>query len=79
MPVSPRRRDRVKYMTKPGRHGTLTRFAITYTDPRDAGFGQDVWRTWAYDRAHAIDNFYDSEDGDEGWKILDVERVRDRS
>ena len=64
-------------IAKPGKHGTLYRYAITYTDRGDGGFGRDVWHTWAYDENHALDRFYD--DGDEGWKHLDIHRMRDRS
>jgi hypothetical protein len=45
-------------VTKPGRYGTLYRYAIEYRS-EDLGFGISVWHCWAYDYSHAIDQFYD--------------------
>ena len=70
-------RDRSKWITKAGRHGTLYRYAVTYTDKDDEGFGRHLWHTWAYDEEHALDRFY--EDGDEGWKHLAIHRMRSTS
>lgn len=70
-------RDKKKYVQKKGRYGTLYRYAIDYTDKYDDAFGRHTWHTWAYDQGHALDNFYD--DGDEGWKHLDIHRMIDRS
>jgi len=72
-----RRRSDSAYVTKPGRHGTLYLFRIRYKDRWDPAFGEDVWRTWAYDSEHAQDRFHEA-DEDEGWEILSIEKVRER-
>lgn len=53
-----------EYISKPGKHGTLYRYGIDYT----AGEGSPLfrWRTWAYDAAHAWENWRDAEDLDGG-------------
>jgi hypothetical protein len=56
-----------KPLTKPGKHGTLYHYVITYTDPTDDYFPDMTWKTWAYDSEHALDKFYDSGD-DDGFK-----------
>ena len=53
-----------KPLTKPGKHGTLYHFVLTYGDDIDPSFGPMTWKTWAYDSEHALDKFYDSNDGD---------------
>lgn len=63
-------------MTKPGRYGALTRFAVRYDDGDDGAVSPDNWGTWAYDAEHALQNFYDSADGDTGWRVLGVSKVR---
>jgi hypothetical protein len=47
--------------TKPGKYGTLYRYAIRYGDP-----GEEIgtWHTWAYSPEHALDNFYCTGDDD---------------
>lgn len=64
-------------MTKPGKHGTLHRFTIEYTDECDPGFGVQTWSTWAYDAEHAIDKFYDNPD--EGWTALRIALAQESS
>lgn len=65
-------------VTKAGRHGTLTLYAVAYQEelPRDAarGLATQTWRVWAYDVEHALERWYDSEDSD-GWEPLSVTRV----
>jgi hypothetical protein len=56
-----------KPLTKPGKHGALYHYVITYTDSSDPDFPDMTWKTWAYDSDHALDKFYDSGD-DDGWK-----------
>ena len=66
-----------KFVTKPGRHGTLYLYAVTYRDRYDPAFGTDTIRLWAYNLDHVEDRFYD-ESGDEegdGWVIVDIARV----
>lgn len=59
---------------KPGKHGTLYRYEITYQDENpDPGDPTFTWRTWAYDVAHAMDRFYDGPD--EGWVAVSARRV----
>ena len=58
-----------RYRSKPGKHGTLWLYRITYRDdsPGSPTFS-GAW--WAYDEAHALERFHDSDDGDTGWKIV---------
>jgi len=65
---------RERFVSKPGRHGTLYLFRIRYTDAHDPAFGEDAIRLWAYDADHAEQRFVEADD--EGWKVLSVERVR---
>lgn len=59
--------------TKPGKYGTLYLYEIEYTDDTDpSGFGTDHVRYWAYDPEHAIDKWYNSADGDCGWRLLTI-------
>lgn len=69
---------RERFVSKPGRDGTLYLFRVEYTDQHDPAFGKDVIRLWAYDTNHAEERFVESEDAD-GWKVLSVERVRART
>ena len=71
-----RRAAAPRYVTKPGRHGTLYRFKIIYRSDHDPGFGQDEWFTWAYDVEHAEDKFYESDD-DGWWRIVSTSKVRE--
>jgi hypothetical protein len=74
MTARTRRRSTLRpFIDAEGVHGTLYRFRLKY---RDAGAPDFDWFTWAYDTEHAAEKFYDSDDG--GWKILSVDRVRDR-
>lgn len=67
------------FRTKPGKYGTLYRFAITYrNDPPDPSELDQTWKCWAYSAEHAEELFYDSED--DGWKIVaGPTKVRDRN
>lgn len=49
-------------ITKQGAHGTLYRYVVEYTDD-DPGFGVAHWHCWAYNTEHAIDKFFDDDDG----------------
>lgn len=53
------------FLKKPGKHGTLYRFAIPYWTGDNHS---DAWLCWAYDAEHAIEKFEDSDDG-EGWEV----------
>ncbi len=59
-------------LVKPGKHGMLHRFRVRYNDPPEGYAGS--YLVWAYDADHAIDGFYDSNDG--GWSLVAVERLR---
>jgi hypothetical protein len=61
-------------VTKPGKHGTLYLFRVTYEDAGDPGFGRDAVRLWAYDAEHAIDRFHDYDD-DPDWRIVSVTKA----
>lgn len=63
-------------LTKEGRHGTLYRYEIEYSDEvngNDLMF-RSTWRCWAYDSEHAIDKFCEAEDG-EGWRLISWRRL----
>ena len=69
-----------KFVTKPGRHGTLYLYSVTYRDRYDPAVGDDTVRLWAYNLEHVEDRFYDEssdEEGD-GRVIVDVARVHAR-
>ena len=57
-----------KPLTKPGKHGTLYHYVLTYGDSIDPNFPDSTWRTWAYDSEHALDKFHDTSDGD-SWVV----------
>ena len=65
-----------RYVTKPGAHGTLFKYKIKYFDPKDPGFGSDIWNCFAYNTEHALDKFYDEDDG---FEAESISRVEDRS
>lgn len=54
--------------TKPGTHGTLYRYTVTYL--LDDGV-TSKWSTWAYDRDHAIAKFCNGD----GWDYSDIVSV----
>lgn len=59
---------------KPGKHGTLYLYEITY---RDAGGSPDFKsRVWRYSLEHVRDAFHDSEDP--YWTLVSVQRVPER-
>lgn len=58
-----------RYQSKPGKHGMLWRYRITYRDD-SPGSPTFPWATWAYNEDHALERFYDSDDGDTGWKVV---------
>ena len=60
------------FVTKPGEHGTLTRFAVYYRDP-DPCSPEFVWCCWAYSSEHAREKF--EADGDD-WIVNKIVRVR---
>jgi hypothetical protein len=62
-------------VSKPGKHGSLYLYAITYVNAfDDPSCLPMTWRTWAYSAEHAEERFYDSDD--DGWKILSTKRSR---
>lgn len=63
-----------KPTTKPGKHGMLYLYELTYTDPSDDGMGEQKRRMWAYSLEHVEDKFYGALDAD-GWKLLRAARV----
>jgi hypothetical protein len=62
------------YLTKPGEHGTLTRYAIEYTDRFDPGCPTFAWRCWAYSEDHALEKFADDPCA-EDWHVKRIARV----
>jgi hypothetical protein len=65
---------RPTFVTKPGKHGTLYRYVITYTDRTGDGFGEHTWCTWAYNLDHAEERFYAN---DEGFSIVNLRRLHE--
>ncbi len=64
--------------TKPGNHGTLKLWTLTYTDGNNPAFGESSIRTWAYDREAAALAFNDQTESDgESWEIVKIEPVLD--
>jgi hypothetical protein len=62
-------------VSKPGKHGTLHLYAIEYGDVTGVGEAPtyvSTLRTWAYDIDHALEKFYDADDG---FKALKIARV----
>jgi hypothetical protein len=58
---------------KPGQHGTLYLYEITYRDSSDV-CNNGKQRVWAYNQEHATDKFYDAPDAD-GWVAAKIARV----
>lgn len=56
-------------------HGTQHLYRFHYTDDGDTGCPTFTWRCWAYNREDAEERFFG--DGDEGWIVEKVERVRE--
>lgn len=65
-----------RFVTKPGRHGTLYLYAVTYED-RHEPVGRDTIRLWGYNLDHVEDRFYDesSDQEGDGWIIVSIARV----
>jgi hypothetical protein len=55
-----------KFVTKPGRYGTLYLYAVTYRDRYDPGFGEGHIRLWGYNLEDVEDRFYDDSSDQEG-------------
>lgn len=51
------------------------RFIVKYTDATDVGCPVFEWRCYAFDDAHALLKFEESNAGD-GWRALSVDRPR---
>lgn len=62
-------------ISKPGKHGTLYLFRITYRDAGDRYAFPIPCHLWAYDIEHAEDRFNDSDD--DGWVIMDIAHARE--
>lgn len=65
-------------LSKPGKHGTLHLFRVTWTDcPLDVreGAAPDVAHRYAYDAEHARELVYESLD-DDACEVFSVTRVR---
>jgi len=66
-----------RYQTKPGKHGTLTRYRVRYHDEDEPG-QRGVDHVWAYDEEHARELF-DEDSWDQNFDTLridSIERVR---
>ena len=48
-----------KYVTKPGKHGTLYLYRYEYFDPQDPAFPRTSNNVWAYDAEHAAEKIAD--------------------
>jgi hypothetical protein len=56
--------------TKPGKHGTLKLYRVTYDDG-PGGMPATSYTTWAYDYDHALDKWYDGNE-DEGFHLVSI-------
>ncbi len=65
-----------KQATKPGKHGTLKLWLVTYTDADNPAFGESSFRTWAYDQEAAALAFQENNEED-SWEIVKIEPVLD--
>jgi len=74
-PKAGRARSTVRYQSKPGAHGTLYRYRVTYRDKHDKGFGTTDQLMWAYNPEHVEMKFYETDD--QGWEIVSIQRVRE--
>lgn len=52
----------------------MTLYAVEYDDPSDPGFGLDVCRLRAVSKEHALERFYED---DEGFRAKRIALVRD--
>lgn len=59
--------------TKPGEHGTLYLYRITYKDATDSGAPEFTSDKWAYSLEHVDDITQDW--GEDGWTVISVARV----
>lgn len=72
---APKVRAADKQATKPGKHGTLRLWKVTYKDSDNPAFGEDSFRKWAYNKEHIQDQFGEGEE--ESWEIVKIEPVFD--
>jgi len=63
--------------TRPGKHGTLKLWKITYKDADDPAAPDFTTTKWAYDKEAASLGFYDSNDEGESWEIIKIDPVLD--
>ena len=60
--------------SKPGRHGTLYLWRVTYRDTIDPGFGERSVLKWAYDKQHVWDVFNEQVNAEgESWEIVKID------
>ena len=81
--VSPRAKEAAgrsgpKQVHRPGKHGTLHLWRITYKDADNPAFGEDALNKWAYDKQAAWDAFNEQVNSEgESWEIVKIEPVLD--
>lgn len=64
----------MKYVTKPGKDGTLYLFRVEYHDPNDDGFVPSVVCSWGYSAEHVQDKW----DGDgDGFVITKISKCKE--
>lgn len=63
------------YVTKPGKHGTLTYYAVEII-PADPGHAPYTVHRWAYSEDHAVERVTDAGDWCEEDRVGKVARVR---
>jgi hypothetical protein len=57
--------------TKPGKHGTLKLYRVTYDDGPGSGMPEMTYLTWAYDWDHAQEKWFDGAD-EEGFRLVSI-------
>jgi hypothetical protein len=55
----------------------MDRYRLKYYDPTDWGFGCSWWTTRAHSEEHAIEKFYDQDDGFQLVDPPEIEIVRE--
>ena len=57
--------------TKPGKHGTLKLYRVTYNDGPGSGMPEATSSLWAYSMEHAEERWLDGNE-DEGFNLVSI-------
>lgn len=71
-------RSSSKWLTKPGKHGVLSRFKVAF-ESRFGDEGRESYSTWAYDKEHAEEKFWEwlqqYNPGKDEFRVLSIRQV----